>query len=70
MNTKPKIELNFTPPVSILLFITFFVMKVTGFINWSWWLVTMPLWAMPAFVLLVIIVTFIWVIIITTLRSK
>jgi uncharacterized membrane protein YhdT len=30
--------------VSGLLFIVFLVLKLTGFINWSWWWVTSPLW--------------------------
>lgn len=27
-----------------LLFIVFLVLKLTGFIAWSWWWVTAPLW--------------------------
>lgn len=27
-----------------LLTIVFITLKLTGFINWSWWLVTIPLW--------------------------
>jgi len=27
-----------------LLFIAFLVLKLTGVISWSWWLVTAPLW--------------------------
>lgn len=27
-----------------LLAIAFIVLKLTGFINWSWWWVTLPLW--------------------------
>ncbi len=27
-----------------LLGITFVVLKITGFINWSWWWVTAPFW--------------------------
>ena len=27
------------------LFIVFMVLKLCGVINWSWWLVTLPLWA-------------------------
>lgn len=39
-----------------LLFITFLVLKLTGFIAWSWWWITAPLWI--PFALGVII--FIW----------
>lgn len=28
-----------------LLGITFIILKLTGVIDWSWWLVTLPLWA-------------------------
>lgn len=28
-----------------LLFVAFLVLKLTGHIDWSWWLVTAPLWA-------------------------
>lgn len=28
-----------------LLFITFFVLKLTSVISWSWWWITAPLWA-------------------------
>ena len=32
-----------------LLFITFLVLKLTHVIDWSWWLITMPLWC-PALI--------------------
>lgn len=28
----------------VLLTIIFMVLKLTGYIAWSWWLVTLPLW--------------------------
>jgi predicted membrane protein len=28
-----------------LLGVVFVVLKLTGYINWSWWYVTMPFWA-------------------------
>ena len=30
------------------LFIVFMVLKFCGVIAWSWWVVTLPLWAFPA----------------------
>lgn len=27
-----------------ILFVVFLVLKLTGFIDWSWWWVTAPLW--------------------------
>lgn len=34
-----------------LLFIAFLVLKLTHFIDWSWWWITAPLWAPIAIVL-------------------
>lgn len=36
--------------VSLLsvLFIVLFILKITNTINWSWWIVTLPLWIWPA----------------------
>ena len=33
--------------LSTVLFIVFLVLKLTGYISWSWWWVTAPLWAWP-----------------------
>lgn len=33
------------PSFCSLLFLLFLTLKLTGVISWSWWLVTMPLWA-------------------------
>jgi hypothetical protein len=30
--------------IGMILFLIFMVLKLTGFINWSWWWVTAPLW--------------------------
>ena len=40
-----------------LLFVVFLVLKLTGFIGWSWWWITAPLWgaAVIGFILLVVI---------------
>lgn len=34
-----------------LLFIVFLVLKLTGYISWSWWYITMPIWIVPALVI-------------------
>ena len=39
-----------------LLGIVFIVLKLTGVINWSWWLVTLPLWGGLALVLLIFVI--------------
>lgn len=36
------------------LFITFLVLKLTEYIDWSWWWVTAPLWGPTVFALVVI----------------
>ena len=30
------------------LFVAFMVLKLCGVIGWSWWVVSLPLWALPA----------------------
>jgi len=39
-----------------LLFLAFLVLKLTGVITWSWWLVTAPLWAAAALYLIFVVV--------------
>ena len=41
----------------LALFIVLIALKLTGYITWSWWLVTAPLWLVPAlfFVIIAII---------------
>ena len=52
-------ENNTTSQISLLiaLFIILLVLKLTGYITWSWWLVTSPLWLVPVlfFVIIAII---------------
>lgn len=38
-----------------ILFVVFLVLKLTNFIDWSWWWVTAPLW-IPFSILLLLIV--------------
>lgn len=38
----------------IALFIVLLVLKLTGYITWSWWLVTAPLWLVPALFFVII----------------
>ena len=48
-----KINIGCSWPVSIIVFLAFFIAKIQDKIDWSWWWVFSPLW-IP--VLLVIIV--------------
>ena len=45
--------------ISIILFLTLLVSKIIGYISWSWWLVTLPLWIWPALFIIVIVCCFI-----------
>jgi Transmembrane Fragile-X-F protein len=47
-----KINIDF----SVLLFTVFLILKVTHYIDWSWWWVTCPLWIGLAILLCVSIV--------------
>ena len=31
-----------------ILFIIFLILKLTGTVSWSWWIITLPLWIGPA----------------------
>ena len=39
--------------LGMILFLIFMVLKLTGYISWSWWYVTLPLWG-PLLLVLVI----------------
>ena len=41
-----------------LLGVAFVVLKLTGFIDWSWWLVTLPFWGGPALVLAIMFILY------------
>tara|TARA_R110000803_G_scaffold48703_2_gene101240 strand:+ start:405 stop:593 length:189 start_codon:yes stop_codon:yes gene_type:complete len=43
-----------------LLGISFVVLKLTNFIDWSWWYVTMPFWLGLVIVSVIAIVIFLW----------
>jgi membrane-bound ClpP family serine protease len=46
-----KIDVSGGIGVSGLLGVAFVVLKLTGYINWSWWWVTLPFWGGLALVL-------------------
>lgn len=43
-----------------LMFLIFMTLKLTGFIDWSWWWVTAPLWG--GFALIILFVIFVMII--------
>ena len=56
MNKEPK---SSGLGISAVLQIVFLVLKLTRLIDWSWWLVLVPLWTDIGFVLLYIILALI-----------
>lgn len=40
-----------------LLLLAFIILKLTHYIDWSWWWVLSPVWITVAFVVLVVVVT-------------
>ena len=56
-NNKNKLTISIgNLSLSTVLFIVFLVLKLTGHISWSWWLVTAPLWAWPVVVFGIIVI--------------
>ena len=56
-----NVSVQVGPGLPALLFLVFLVLKLTGFIGWSWWLVTAPLWGPLAIVIAVAVVAgFVW----------
>lgn len=49
-----KITINCLPPVSIVLFLAFFIAKIFDKIDWSWWWVFSPLWIPTAIILTIL----------------
>lgn len=41
-----------------LLAVAFIILKLTGYINWSWWFVLGPLWMPIVFVLAILLVVY------------
>jgi len=39
-----------------LMFLIFMTLKLTGFIDWSWWWVTAPLWGGFALIFIIVII--------------
>ena len=51
-----KVSVTVGPNFFALLTIVFITLKLTGYINWSWWWVLAPIWGVFAAVLAIIIV--------------
>ena len=48
---------NHATPILFILFCIFLVLKLTHYIDWSWWWVTSPLWIAIGIVVLGFVVT-------------
>jgi hypothetical protein len=44
--------------LATILFLIFLVLKLTNYIDWSWWWVTSPLWISAIFVILIVSIVF------------
>lgn len=55
MDTENKLTIKLVTPVTLIIFILFFLAKIFDKIDWSWWWVFSPLWVPFALVLLIII---------------
>ena len=54
-NQLKNMESNNGLPVSAIVFVVLLTLKLSGVIDWSWWLITLPLWWWIPFILLVVI---------------
>ena len=52
-----RITINLVSPVTIILFLAFFIAKIFDKIDWSWWWVFSPLWIPFA---IMIAITILW----------
>ena len=41
-----------------LMFLIFMTLKLTGYITWSWWWVTAPLWGPPVLLISLFVIVF------------
>ena len=48
----------------------FIILKLTGFINWSWWLVTLPLWGVYALIIIIVLLITLTVSLISKIFKK
>jgi hypothetical protein len=44
--------------LATILFLIFLILKLTNYIDWSWWWVTSPLWISAIFVILILAIVF------------
>lgn len=52
-----KVSVSF--PWAMMLFVVLLILKLAGVIDWSWWLVTLPLWIAIPLILIIGVSAFI-----------
>lgn len=67
---KTNTETNGGISVLGLLGIAFVVLKLTGYIDWSWWWVTAPLWGGIVVALVFVALMFLVSVVVVTWRSR
>lgn len=58
-NTCHKHTLRISLDLAFLLFLAgtaLFILKIANVVDWSWWIITLPFWIVPAFMSLVFLV--------------
>jgi hypothetical protein len=51
-----KVELRFLTTLTLI----FLILKLTGTINWSWWLVLLPMYLIPMIIVLTVFIIVIY----------
>jgi hypothetical protein len=65
--SKPNVVV--ATPLPTLLAVAFVVLKLTGYIDWSWWWVLSPLW-IPLVIVLVIVFVFVAISAVVEIRGR
>lgn len=55
MRMKEDIELAFDTNIMIALFIVLLILKLVGWVSWSWWWIFSPLW-IPAVISIIAVI--------------
>lgn len=56
---EDKVTVCISVGPSFGLFVVLLVLKLCGVISWSWWWITAPLWALSAFLLVILLIALI-----------
>ena len=59
MKTDDSVNVQVGGGWVIPVFLVFLILKLTNTVDWSWWIVTLPLWLGPAFVTAIVVAVFV-----------